>query len=792
MPALNFFIPLILGIFASTIFEVQLYFGLALSATFCVFSLCIRKYANLLILLSTFILGITLGVSTKPNFPKNHIKKFVDTNQKISVKGIVSNQPQNYSKGKKIELETFELIANKNSIQVIGKILVYLKDFEKIPSYGDSVQIFAKVYAPRNARNPGEFDFQKFLAQKGIYGTAYLNNQKQLQVLGSSERNFVWAEIIFPLREKVNKVFHKLYTFNSAGFLSGIILGDKSEISAEIKEDFANSGIIHLLAVSGLHVGFIALIILTLGSILRLPLGGNVFLLFFSLLFYSLLTDLRPSVVRASLMLFIFYLGTYLQRRSNGLNSVSAAGILILIFAPSQAFDLGFQLSFSAVFGILILEPMIWQRVRMKFQILQNDEKFISKFLVFFVRLGLVSITAQLGTLVPVLLYFGKIPIGGVLTNFFAIPLAGFIVGVGVFTLIIFPIEFLAKIYASANELFISSLFKIAEFFGSFDFLVWHLRNPSKIELLLAGLFVVLILCIFKFGSKKRNLAILTYCLIFASYLTLQQFQNEKLKVTFVDVGQGDASLIQFPNGKTWLYDGGISRFNFDSGEKIILPLLEFYEIDTLDAVLVSHPDADHLGGIVKVLEEFPVKKVFDSGQKHSSKLFRKYERILKEKQIPRRRPQLSEEIKIGEVRIIFVHPSFDFVAENGESLSDKNNGSLSLQMVFDESEILFLGDCEQEAEISIVEKFGKKLESDLLKVGHHGSATSSSLQLLKTVKPKFAVVQVGKFNKYNHPSDLVLKRYKLLKTKVFRNDLEGAVIFESDGKNLQKINWRK
>ncbi|KAA3606979.1 MAG: DNA internalization-related competence protein ComEC/Rec2 [Calditrichaeota bacterium] len=792
MPALNFFIPLILGIFTSTFFGTPLYFWLIFTSIFCVLSFIIKKYSNPLILISIFTLGISLGINTKPIVQQNHIKNFVDLNQKISLKGVVSNQPQNYSKGKKLEVETFELILKEKPIKVVGKILVYLKGFEQIPSYGDSIQIFSKIYAPKDARNPGEFDFQKFLVQKGIYGIAYLNNHKQLQILGSSEGSFLWAKIIFPLRKKINKVFHKLYTNESAGFLGGIILGDKSEISPEMKEDFANSGIIHLLAVSGLHVGFIALIILTLGSVFRFPLGGKILFLFGSLLFYSLLTDLRPSVIRASLMLFIFYLGTYLQRRSNGLNSVSAAGVLILIFAPSQAFDLGFQLSFSAVFGILIFEPIIWQRVRMKFPILQNEEKLNSKTLTFFVRLGLVSVTAQLGTLVPVLLYFGKIPVGGVLTNFFAIPLAGLIVGVGVFSLLISPFEFLAKIYANANEFFVSTLFKIAEFFGSFDFLVWQLKNPNKFELLLATLLVVLVFCLFKFGTKKRIFALLTYALFFSSYLVFKQFQEPKLKVTFIDVGQGDASLIQFPNGQNWLYDGGVAGFNFDSGEKIILPLLETYRIDTLDAVLVSHPDADHLGGIVKVLEKFPVKKVFDSGQRHTSKLFQSYETILKQKQIPRRRPNLGEQIEIGEVKGIFIHPNFEFVSENGESLSNKNNGSLSLQLIFNEAEVLFLGDCEHEAENSIVEKFGKRLESDLIKVGHHGSVTSSSLKLLKNVKPKFAVIQVGKFNRYNHPSDLILNRYKLFGAEISRNDFEGAVIFETDGKNFRKINWRE
>lgn len=791
MPALNFFIPLVLGIFASNLFDVQLIFGLILTVIFCVFSFFLKKNSNLLILISIFTLGVSLGISTKTSFPKNHIKNFVETNQKISLKGIVSNQVQTYSKGKKLEVETFELILKEKPIKVTGKILIYLKGFEKTPSYGDSIQFFSKVHAPRNARNPGEFDFQKFLAQKGIYCIAYLNSQNQLKILGSSEGNFLWAKIIFPMREGIHNVFQKLHTKESAGFLSGIILGDKSEISPETREDFANSGIIHLLAVSGLHVGFIALIILTLGSVFRFPLGGRILFLFVSLLFYSLLTDLRPSVIRASLMLFIFFFGTYLQRRSNGINSVSAAGVLILIFSPSQAFDLGFQLSFAAVFGIFIFEPIIWQRVKMKFQILQNEEKVISKALTFFIRLGLVSVTAQLGTLIPVLIYFGKIPVGGVFTNFFAIPLAGLIVGTGVFTLLISPIEFLANIYANANEFFITSLFRIAEFFANLDFLVLHLKNPNKFELLLAGLLLFLVFCLFKLGTKKRFFALSTYILLFGSYLVLKQFQEPKLRVTFIDIGQGDASLIQFPNGENWLYDGGVAGFNFDSGEKIILPLLEFYRIDTLNTILVSHPDADHLGGIVKVLEDFPVKKVFDSGQSSSSKLYLKYEAILKQKNIPRKRPKIGELIEIGEIKGIFIHPNFEFVSESGESLSGKNNGSLSLQLIFGESEILFLGDCEQKAEIAIAEKFGKHLESDLIKVGHHGSATSSSLKFLNYVKPKFAVIQVGKFNKYNHPSDLVLTRYELLGAEIFRNDLEGAVIFETDGKNFQKINWR-
>ena len=646
---------------------------------------------------------------------------------------------------------------------------------------GNYLKLTGTYYKGREIRNPGEFDYNKYLNSLGISGTLNITGAKNINLL-SDESDF-FKSAIFSIRKFLDSEIKSLHNEQTSSLLKGLLLADRSEIDYVTKTQFINAGVIHVLAVSGLHVGFIAIIFLFLFGRLNIYLRS--ILTITGLLLFMLITGMPPSVFRATLMAVVIIIAFLFNRSTNLFNSLALAALIILVINPDELFNPGFQLSFSAVIGIALLYS--------PFEKFINKLRLNSRVLRYIILFMAVSLSAQIGTLPFTLTYFGKLSVIALIANLFVIPIIAIIVGLGIFTLIINSfLPFIGIYFAAANDLVTKILFLIVKISGNADFSYISVRNFSLYDSLLFYSFLFFLLYSLKSINRKVvKFAVLTLVVVNFFFLSSLDnsdlFKDGKLSVFAIDVGQGDAILVKFPEGTTALIDAGNVTPSFDNGERVILPLLEYLGIDKIDYGFVSHIDSDHYAGFISLVNAVVIKKIFKPEIDSTLVKDVKFEKYLRKESVP------IEYYKKGILKI----DGARIYVLNNESISKNqefstNNKSGVLKIVYGRTSFLFTGDIERKVEKIYASNYKTFLDADVLKAAHHGSNTSSSSAFLNYVTPEMSIISAGILNKFKHPSEEVVKRLENFGSEIYRTDKYGALIFESDGESISFIDWKK
>jgi competence protein ComEC len=676
-------------------------------------------------------------------------------------------------------------VDNKMIITNDKLICKYRGDDEQRKYLYDNINSGNKIYLTgiyqkgRDRRNPGEFDYDKYLKQNGITGLFISYDTDSISFI-KTETN-LFKTIIHSVRKDIDNTIHDLHNQQTAGLLRGLILADRSEIDYETKNEFINSGVVHILAVSGLHVGYVLIIFVFIFG--RFGIYTRSILTILGLLGFMFLTGVPPSVFRATLMATIIIIAFLSNRNTNIINSISIAAFIILILNPNEIYNPGFQLSFSAVLSIGILYPYFHKLVNK----LHLKQRWIEYILLFF---G-VSLSAQIGTLPFTLAYFSKLSVVALFANLIVIPLVGVIIGIAFITVFIGIFSYSIAIYfATANDLISGWMIDFIRFTGGLDFSFIWIRNYSLYDSIVFYGGLGLILFVIQKSNKKLLKIILPIIIIF-SMIVYSRFDNiellakNKLNIFMIDVGQGDAFLIKFPNGKTALIDAGEANPYIDNGERIIIPLIDNLGISKIDYGFISHLDLDHYGGFASLIYNNKIGKVFrplpDSGEKSI-----RFEKFLKQKKI-KTGIYDKKYFDVGNTKIYFLNDPYNFTYKNFSS----NDKSGIIKIVYGKTSFLFVGDCEHPAEYFLASNFKEMLDSDVLKVGHHGSSTGSSLAFLKLISPKISLVSAGIKNKFNHPSKEVITSLENINSRIYRTDKLGAVLLQSDGESVQQIEWK-
>ena len=597
------------------------------------------------------------------------------------------------------------------------------------------------VEKPKGARNPGGFDYADYLHKRGILGTSYIGDGTIINVEKDVYSNIliVWGRNI---RKEASKRVKEAMPSDEANVLTAMTFGDEETLDESYEEKFREAGVSHILVVSGGNVLVISTMIFFLLKLLKVKRKTRIIFCILGIFVFIMICGFSVSAVRGGIMATIMLTSFLVLREKDSISSLMVSGIIILILMPYSIYDVSFLLSFSSVLSIILLNPIIMEKF----------SKVLPKWLVAALS---VSLSAQIGTIPIVIYYFNTLNLMSIITNVLIAPIFSVVPIIGIILALFGGVlEFTSFITGPL----VSIMLKIIDVMSRVSsFLI---PDPSVLSIIAYYVGVAIVFL----KMKKFKFVNLIFVLVLSYFIliTPYYFSNNKAKIYFLDVGQGDSIFIQTNDGKNILIDGGGKEGDDSSGKKtaenVLIPLFMSKGITKLDYVFVTHDHADHYGGIEGLKGKIGMNKIFLPPQYS-------YER---------RGNLIGEIIELSLGDKIKVNNEFFFEVYNPRADKENiasNNTSLVLKLTYGNLNALFTGDIEEEGENEL-----NGVDTDILKVAHHGSKTSSSERFLDKANAKTAVISVGK-NSFGHPSGEVLDRLEEFGIDIYRTDQMGCVI---------------
>ena len=639
------------------------------------------------------------------------------------------------------------------------KFIVYInKKNKKLLEYGDLVEIKGEYSAPEVARNYKGFDYSQYLKTLNIYGTikveeAKIINKNQLSPILISINN---------IKEKMIDNANRNMPKRTANLLLGILIGERDNIQEDIIESFRTANLSHILAVSGAHTSYIILGITYLISKSKTPKRIGYIITIIILLIFIIITGASYSVVRACIMAIVVIGAKICYRKENFFTSICISLIIILIQNPFAINDIGLKLSFMGTAGIVIFNKSI-TNFFIKLKIKQKIAEALS-----------VTFSAQLMIMPITILNFNTISLTFFISNILASPLLGIIIIFGFISIFISSIlNPISKILFLILHIFLELLILVAKVTEKIPGSSILVKTPN---ILFAIVYYILILFFNYFFVIKQNptrrfhkkiikiitiknikntvKVIVVVFLIMLLLTRIVRIINPTFKIYFIDVGQGDSTLIVTPKNKKILIDGGEGKTN------VLFQYLLDRRINKIDYIIISHFDSDHCNGLIEIIEKMRVENIVMSKQSKESEEYKKILEIIKQKNIKVSSVKAEDKIIIEKnlyIKILNPAEKFEF--------QDLNNNAIVAKLVYKNFSMLFTGDIEK-AEESLAKKYKNELKSTILKVAHHGSKTSTSEEFLKYVEPQIALIGVGKNNKFGHPNQITIERLKSIRSQ--------------------------
>ena len=650
------------------------------------------------------------------------------------------------------------------------------RNLPRYPMPGDSLCYEASFYPVMAPTVPGAFDTDGWLKSQGLAAYGKFVHWTVYSETWVPERSF------YQFRKWIGSRFSEYLDPSETGLLLGLLAGDRSGIPDALRSDFQRSGLVHVLAISGFHVVLLAGMLMIFLKATGLPHRVVRIVAVVLLFLYVPVTGGSPAVRRAVLMFAVPQVGALFQRPANTLNSLGVALLFIIIPEPSVIWNPGFQLSVAATMGILI--GGFWNPLKNLPEELQKN-KWWARLQSFVVEPTYVTLCATLSTSPFLIHHFKTLSPFAWLGNIVVVPAISMGMQAGLFALLS-PLDFLREHFCYA-----------ARFFLRLASLLTRLLSDSEQASVTVGPFEpwVLLLCgflivVFPLFAKNRiarhfSLSCLVVFVAIFAFKGYGAVIKPMWKLTTIDVGQGDCHLITTPSGTHILVDAGDTKRQ-DSGKDIVVPYLRHIGISSLDALIVTHADQDHFGGAYSIIKMFPVKELWitDCARIDDKE---NWQQIIAEAY---RRKILIRDIDRG---FRYKERFFDLSVVHPETKRciDANTQSITFRMKGLGHSALLTGDLTLQGEKEIMET-DAYLQSDVLKLGHHGSKTSSGRKFLNRVNPRLAIVSSGRKNRFRHPSKQVIQRLDSLGIPYLNTAEKGTIdiVFRSDTM-LVKTMWR-
>lgn len=704
----------------------------------------------------------------------------------VSFQGVVKNTPQ--FKGDMIRLSVKITEVNKKSVSGGEDILllIFVKSKEElmkgkgILQSGREIRGTMNLKVPDPPTNPGEFNYPQYLYWKKIHRIGIINNFSNVTFKKEIQWNLFHG--LSYVQGFLSQRIDQLYPPESGGLIKSFLLGNTRDLDPEISLVYSHLGLTHILAISGQHIAWVMAGLFLFFRIIGMCKERAIIIIMIILPLYVLLTGASPSALRALIMGELVLISLYFHLFRDGLNLLAFAFLIMVIANPYYIHDIGFQLSFVVTAGLLLLVPLFNRVLPIR---IEGVKILIS-----------VTLVATMVSFPLIIYHFHVFSFLSLLTNVFCVPLFEFFIApLGFFSIFLGVITPKAGwLFAQAVDFILTTINTGLNHVEKRDFFRIVLPGPPRIWLFgyIFGLLLFFLLIYSKVCSRRDCWAFFSGIVIFVTVPLIIQDQanTQTVRITFLDVGQGDSIVVEASGIVTVIDTGGPrisgnkeewqkNPYSFNPSKHVLIPYLYYRGIDKIDALILSHWDSDHIGGVPYLLQHFPVGRVIVNDDRQTTALFHEIQQIISDQHISQEITFTGESwINGPDVRWQVISPKKVSVAEND------NDRSLVLLLEAFTRKILLTGDLEEKGEKQILQ--GDSFwPIDVLKVGHHGSHTSTSEEWIQTLRPDLSVISVGKNNRYGHPNLEVIQRIRKFGGGMERTDQSGAITILIDKEKI-------
>jgi len=722
--------------------------------------------------------------------------------QEVLLSGVIAD-PVQHGPGRMTMLVDVMSIGEEAQKRVVqGKLRLTWRNPNAAVYRGDTITVRTRLRAPFGTRNPGGFDYGAYLRQRGIEAIAMVRSPDHIQISApgpSAMGTFLWNRID-RWRNQVRQAVLSSLTDPARALFLGMIIGEQRYIDQEVRDDFMTTGTVHIISISGSHLGLLAFLsfMSVRGLTRRMPAPWlerlscritpkqlAVAMTIPLVVFYTVLSGAHVATVRSLMMIVLYLLAVWVGHERHILIALGVSAGITTLFDPMVIYDLSFQLSYLSVLAIAM--ALRWTDSSDEEEELEEEKpppSLWDTIKTWLKQYFLISISATFATLPLVAYYFNQVAWLGVFANMAVVPFVGlFVVPLGLLSSILvlgFGLDSLPL--AWVNQTILDSVSSLVGFLANTPGAEWHVASPALLAIV--GFYVCLLFTLMcpKPVLRWTSTAVVIMLVLWWAWSPRQIFEGETLRATFLDVGQGDATLLELPDGQTILIDGGAAYERWDMGRMVVGPYLWDRGIRTIDHVIATHPQLDHVGGLAWVIKNFNIRHFWTNGIQRDEPFYQRLNGAMSEKNLTEQVAWAGLDLVKGSpCQVRSLNPprsesGISQAAPDKKSGAELNNLSVVLSVTCGVHSVLLMADAEVEA-LERMANDPSVQAATLVKIPHHGAKSSFSADWFNRLTTQVAVVSAGQRNRYGHPAPTVLQHYDQQGIEVYRTDQDGAVV---------------